>query len=150
MLRRFAVTAAVSLAALSVLPASAQAEPGPAGLPDLSSLLAPRDRLTVSVTGAGGDVDGTYELSCRPAAGSHPNPAEACRQLGEYQVRGADPFAPVSAGTMCTMVYGGPATAHVTGTWGGRRVDTEFRRTDGCEVRRWDALVPVLPAVGRG
>jgi hypothetical protein len=46
---------------------------------------------------------------------------------------------------MCTMLYGGPATAHVTGTWAGRPVDARFDRADGCEIARWDALVPLLP-----
>lgn len=43
------------------------------------------------------------------------------------------------------MIYGGPATAHVTGTWAGRPVDSRFDRADGCQIARWDALVPLLP-----
>jgi hypothetical protein len=43
------------------------------------------------------------------------------------------------------MQYGGPATAHVTGNWAGRPVDTTYDRSDGCEIARWDRLVPVLP-----
>jgi hypothetical protein len=45
-------------------------------------------------------------------------------------------------------VYGGPATARVTGMWQGRGVDASFERTDGCEIARWNALVPALPDLG--
>lgn len=49
---------------------------------------------------------------------------------------------------MCTMQYGGPATARVTGTWAGRPVDATYERGNGCEIARWDAMVPVLPELG--
>jgi hypothetical protein len=34
----------------------------------------------------------------------------------------------------CTQIYGGPETAHVTGTIDGEQVDRRFRRTNGCEI----------------
>jgi hypothetical protein len=37
----------------------------------------------------------------------------------------------------CTELYGGPATAHVTGTFAGDPVDTSFGRANGCEIDRW-------------
>jgi hypothetical protein len=40
----------------------------------------------------------------------------------------------------CTEIYGGPAVAHVRGTFRGRPVDAWFNRSDGCEVGRWNAL----------
>lgn len=89
--------------------------------------------------------DGTYELRCHPDGGSHPDVGKACATLDQRTTWGKDPFAPVAPGTMCTMMYGGPATAHVTGTWAGRPVDARFDRADGCQVARWDALVPLLP-----
>jgi hypothetical protein len=49
-------------------------------------------------------------------------------------------FAPVPAGTMCSMVYGGPEQALVTGTIGGRKVSARFKRTNGCETARWNRL----------
>jgi hypothetical protein len=61
---------------------------------------------------------------------------------------GRDPFAPVPPDSTCTMVYGGPATAHVTGTWAGRPVDATYDRGNGCEIGRWDRMVPLLPKVG--
>lgn len=40
----------------------------------------------------------------------------------------------------CTMIYGGAATATVTGTVDGEQVDAEFSRQDGCAIARWDAV----------
>ncbi|MFF4350565.1 SSI family serine proteinase inhibitor [Streptomyces sp. NPDC001530] len=105
------------------------------------------DRLTVTVHGVGGDADETYELRCHPAGGSHPDAGDACRKLDGSTTWGKDPFAPVPPDALCTMQHGGPATAYVTGTWAGRPVDARFDRTDGCEIARWDALVPVLPGL---
>ncbi|MEU4168066.1 SSI family serine proteinase inhibitor [Streptomyces sp. NPDC026665] len=115
----------------------------PPARPDDSS-----DRLTVTVAGVGGGADGTFELECHPAGGTHPHAAEACDRLDRMTTWGKDTFAPVPRDSMCTMVYGGPATAHVTGTWAGRPVDARYDRSNGCEISRWNALVPVLPGTG--
>ena len=105
--------------------------------------------LTVTVSDPSGAVpSATYELLCAPVGGTHPHAADACDRLGVLDRDGADPFAPVPAGEMCTQIYGGPATAHITGTWRGRAVDAAFDRRNGCETARWQELVPVLPAVG--
>ncbi|WP_439681411.1 SSI family serine proteinase inhibitor [Embleya sp. MST-111070] len=105
------------------------------------------DRLTITVTDAPGGA-GVYTLECHPAGGDHPAPRQACERLDSVTMWGRDPFAPVPHGAMCTMIYGGPAAAHITGVWAGRPVDAAFDRTDGCEIARWDDLVPVLPTVG--
>ncbi|GCD95542.1 SSI family serine proteinase inhibitor [Embleya hyalina] len=105
------------------------------------------DRLTVTVTDAPGGA-GVYPLECHPAGGGHPAPRQACERLDSMTTRGGDPFAPVPRGAMCTMIDGGPATARIIGVWAGRPVDAVFDRTDGCEIARWDGLVPVLPRVG--
>ncbi|MDP1846998.1 MAG: hypothetical protein Q8K79_04320 [Solirubrobacteraceae bacterium] len=34
----------------------------------------------------------------------------------------------------CTQIYGGPETAHITGTIDGAKVDRRFSRTNGCEI----------------
>ncbi|RII11931.1 Subtilisin inhibitor-like protein 4 [Streptomyces sp. YIM 130001] len=150
MLRRLAVTAVASVAALCAAPGLAQAAdaaPLPLGRLDLPPV--EPDRLTVTVAETGGAGDGTYELECGPgvAAGTHPAAEAACEQLDGLAAEDRDPFAPVSADAMCTMQYGGPATARVTGSWQGKPVDAAFERGDGCEIGRWDALVPVLPEV---
>ncbi|MGW4881330.1 SSI family serine proteinase inhibitor [Streptomyces sp. NPDC004262] len=106
------------------------------------------DHLTVTVRHAGAGRDGTYELSCHPGAGSHPDVSAACEALDRNTRWGHDTFAPVAPGTACTMLYGGPATAHVTGTWAGRPVDADYDRSNGCEIGRWNQLVPLLPDLG--
>ncbi|MFI6336243.1 SSI family serine proteinase inhibitor [Streptomyces sp. NPDC050535] len=141
-------------------PVISYAEPavlGPAQRPGLSTspppaLLPPpardedsRDRLTVTVLGTGNGKDGTYELRCHPGGGTHPDVSGACGALDRGAQWGKDPFAPVPQDAMCTMQYGGPATAHVTGTWAGRPVDARFDRGDGCRIARWNALAPLLP-----
>jgi hypothetical protein len=49
-------------------------------------------------------------------------------------------FAPVPPETMCSMVYGGPEQALVTGTLAGRKLYARFKRTNGCETARWNRL----------
>ncbi|GFE23291.1 SSI family serine proteinase inhibitor [Streptomyces nigrescens] len=111
--------------------------------PDLSSV----DHLTLTVRGTGSAAtDGTFELYCHPARGNHPQAKKACKKLDGMTRWGRDPFAPVPQGVNCTMIYGGPATAHVSGTWAGRPVNADFRRTNGCEISRWSTFEPLLPS----
>ncbi|MFD5397737.1 SSI family serine proteinase inhibitor [Streptomyces sp. NPDC127097] len=105
------------------------------------------DHLTVTVRGSGSvREDGTFELYCHPARGTHRHAKKACAKLDGMTRWGRDPFAPVPQGANCTMIYGGPATAHVTGTWAGRPVNADFRRTNGCEISRWSSFEPLLPS----
>lgn len=105
------------------------------------------DHLTLTVRGTGSAAtDGTFELYCHPARGNHPQAKKACKKLDGMTRWGRDPFAPVPQGVNCTMIYGGPATAHVTGTWAGRPVNADFRRTNGCEISRWSTFEPLLPS----
>ncbi|MGW2742831.1 SSI family serine proteinase inhibitor [Streptomyces sp. NPDC001450] len=151
-----AAAASVSFSVLSLVgPAAAPAAAAPAApaaAPALPPPVRPEDRggdhLTVVVEHAGAGRDGTYEVSCHPGAGNHPDVAGACRVLDSNTRWGQDTFAPVASGSSCTMLYGGPATAHVTGTWAGRPVDASYDRGDGCEIGRWDRMVPLLPKLG--
>ncbi|RDG30745.1 hypothetical protein DVH02_33925 [Streptomyces corynorhini] len=109
------------------------------------------DALTVTVADSGvSGADGTFRLTCRPAGGTHQRAGAACDRLQELGGKmvggGEDPFAPVAKDTMCTMLHGGPATARITGSWRGRSVDASFSKANGCEISRWRALEPVLPA----
>ncbi|MFJ2909401.1 SSI family serine proteinase inhibitor [Streptomyces sp. NPDC087228] len=149
MLRRLALTAAASLAALTAAAPAATAAGGsfPLPLPLLSGDDA-RTRLTVTVSGSGDPAaEGVFELECGPTGGSHPAAQPACDRLEELAREGAAPFAPVPRGAMCTQQFGGPATARVTGTWRGRSIDTVFDQSNGCEISRWNNLRPVLPNV---
>jgi hypothetical protein len=152
-LRRLVVGAAASVAAFGALAAVSPAAYAQAG-PSRSGLAGgqgpDRDHLTVTVRNAGGGADGTYELYCSPDGGSHPDPRGACTALERDTRWGKDVFAPAPEGGFCTMQYGGPATARVTGTWAGRPVDATYDRRDGCSIARWDRLVPLLPDMGSG
>ncbi|QWB28332.1 hypothetical protein KJK29_19340 [Streptomyces koelreuteriae] len=148
-LRRLVLGAAASFAALGSLAAvSPAAYAQAAGLGDGKSK--ERDHLTVTVRNAGGGADGTFQLYCGPDGGSHPDPSGACAVLERDTRWGQEAFAPAPKGGFCTMQYGGPATAHVTGTWAGRPVDATYDRRDGCQISRWDRLVPLLPDLGGG
>ncbi|MGW0870887.1 SSI family serine proteinase inhibitor [Streptomyces sp. NPDC002740] len=103
------------------------------------------DHLTVTVRHAGGRADGTFDLYCHPGGGSHPDVGSACRAVDRNTRWGRDAFAPAPDDGVCTMRYGGPATAHVTGRWAGRPVDATYDRSNGCRMERWDRLVPLLP-----
>ncbi|MFE7707143.1 SSI family serine proteinase inhibitor [Streptomyces sp. NPDC057486] len=158
MLRRLALTAVTSFAVLSAAAPAATAATGHLPLPlplPVPALQGDDDarktELTVTVSNSGDRAaDGVYELKCSPAGGSHPVAQHACdrlTKLGEPAGDGKDPFRPVPTGAMCTQQFGGSATARVTGTWHGQRVDAAFDRTDGCEIARWNNLRPVLPNV---
>ncbi|MFE4371082.1 SSI family serine proteinase inhibitor [Streptomyces sp. NPDC056835] len=105
------------------------------------------DEFTVTVADSGlRGADGTYRLKCRPAGGTHQQARAACDRLAQLASERKDPFAPVAKGAQCTMLYGGDATARVTGTWQGRAIDATFNRKNGCEIARWQTLEPVLPS----
>ncbi|MFD7131115.1 SSI family serine proteinase inhibitor [Streptomyces sp. NPDC059894] len=135
----------LTLSAVSVLLGSPAVGPGPSAA---HASPGEGDHLTVTVRGAGRGLDGTFQVYCRPDRGSHPDASGACRAVDRNTRWGKDAFAPVPDGSMCTMLYGGPATARVTGRWAGRSVDATYDRRDGCEIERWDRFVPLLPDVG--
>ena len=65
--------------------------------------------------------------------------------LAEAERFGADIFFPTPGPPkLCTQQYGGPQVAEVTGTFHRRAVHTAFRRTDGCEIARWNAMAALL------
>lgn len=155
MLRRLTLTAVASLAALSAAaPAATAVNPLPLPLPPLPVLQgdwhhAPGEEtsLTVTVSQSGNPAaNGTFELACDPAGGSHPAAQKACDRLAEAVEADEDPFAPTARAAMCTQQAGGPASARIHGTWQGRDVDARFSRANGCEISRWNNLVPVLPS----
>jgi hypothetical protein len=80
-------------------------------------------------------------LRCTPPGGTVAHPVSACRRLAKL---GRTAFAPTPPGTACTMIYGGPQRAIVSGTFEGRRVWTTFRRRDGCEIERWNRAAFLL------
>lgn len=100
-------------------------------------------KLTVRLDpGTGGEVQ-EWTVTCDPVGGTMGNPEAACETLEEISPRDV---APVPRDAHCTMQYGGPQTATVTGHWDGERVNLSFSRQNGCEINRWDTMDPVLPA----
>lgn len=103
----------------------------------------PGDQLEITYDAGDGSDPQTWELTCSPPSGTHPDPEGACADLAA-----ADrPFAEPDPDLMCTEQYGGPQTARVTGTWDGQPVEASFDRVDGCAISRWDSLGRLLPSI---
>jgi hypothetical protein len=103
---------------------------------------AAEDALSITVDRGDGREPEKYTLVCAGEQPStHPDAQAACEHLSGLD----DPFAPIAADVMCTEIYGGPQTAHITGRWQGEPVDLELSRVDGCHISQWDSLGPVLP-----
>jgi Subtilisin inhibitor-like len=94
--------------------------------------------ITVWPQGEGG-ARREWTLRCDPAGGSLPRPAKACARLTPRVL------APLPRDTICTQIYGGPQTARVQGKLDGRKVDARFRRSNGCEIHRWEVAGFLFP-----
>jgi hypothetical protein len=118
----------------------------PSGAPS-----APHTKLTVTVRQSPSAKPQTWTLTCGPTGGTLPRATSACAVLDKSTASHTDPFAPTPKGQMCTMIFGGPQTARVTGTWNGKKVDASFNRRNGCEMKRWTTLSAMLgsPTLGR-
>jgi hypothetical protein len=82
-----------------------------------------------------------------PAAESqHPDAAAACLAL-KTNAAILSP-APRPTDQACTMQYGGPQLATVTGVVDGQPVETNFSLRDGCEIALWNAAKDVLGSAG--
>jgi Subtilisin inhibitor-like len=107
-----------------------------------AAVAASRLSITVWPQGRQAAVVHRYTLACAPARGTVPAPARACTSLRRL---GAAAFAKVPPTTACTDIYGGPEQAHVRGLVAGRRVDAWLKRTNGCEIERWNRVRAVVP-----
>jgi hypothetical protein len=103
-------------------------------------------RLTVALDETGEGRARTFDLTCEPPGGNHPDPAAACEALRAAGGPGA--FRSPRKDVACTEIYGGPETATVTGTVDGATVTMTFSRTDGCQIARWRQLAPLLGTQG--
>ena len=114
---------------------SDEATPSAGGDERLASLT-----VTVDPDGADGpEQPRTLELDC-----AEPTDSPACGAAAG--VSAAD-VRPTAKGTACTMVYGGPEEATIKGTIRGEAIDASFKRTDGCEIARWEKVQPLLAEV---
>lgn len=84
-------------------------------------------------------------VGSRATAGTHPNRKAICALLAKKSIK---IFAPTPTGMACSMIYGGPETARVTGTVGSTKVKAAFNKTDGCQVARWLAALPLFTFPG--
>ena len=74
---------------------------------------------------------------------------DVCIWLSGAEARTAlTPEDPDAEPRACTMIYGGPQTASVTGTLDGEKIDVSFSREDGCQLARFDAAAPLWNGVG--
>jgi Subtilisin inhibitor-like len=108
---------------------------------------AQKTRLTITFypNGIGRPGARQYELSCNPARGTVPHPADACRALA----RTAHPFAAAPARTVCGFIVLGPEEARITGVVRGQRISTVLTLRDTCEIGRWNELRAVVPGYPR-
>ena len=96
-----------------------------------SSAAADTTRLTIKVTGAD-----TTPIVLRCGG------AEPCERAQTDKLAAlAEPDDPATA---CTQQYGGPETAHMTGTLEGKAVDVTVTRSDGCGIADYKALFAAL------
>lgn len=92
-------------------------------------------KITVWPKGKDG-VSSTWTLRCGPPKGTHPNPDAACSALAKHPRA----LKPVPQKMACTQQWDGPQVALVRGTYRGKHLRAWFKRTDGCEIGRWNAL----------
>jgi len=97
--------------------------------------------LTITFDDGYGKVS-TWQLTCDPSGGTHPDPQAACAALAKSAAKA---LPAVAKDRMCTQQLGGEQTAVVTGTWRGSAVDSQLNLRDGCEIARWRALEGLLP-----
>jgi len=122
----------LALAAVAVVMGFGFAWAGPTRSTDLRITVWPKGKESRSLT---------WSLRCNPPRGTLPHRSRACRVLSSLR----DPFRPVPPGSVCTGINGGPAVALVRGTFRGRTVRAWFKRTDGCEIERWNRVRVLFP-----
>ena len=131
----------------------------------LAALLAPAV-LALALAACGDETETPASPSATPpaaAAGGGADITVEVTEAGEPQTftcgDGCDPAAVAKAiaGTKdtmraCTEIYGGPETAHVTGTLDGKAIDVTITRNNGCGIADYEALfeaIGVEPPIAR-
>jgi Subtilisin inhibitor-like len=124
--------------------------PSPSAAPVTSGPGQGNAELAIMVKPSETGTPANYTLVCVdgvPAAESqHPDAAAACLAL-KTDAAILSP-APRPTDRACTMQYGGPQMATVTGVVDGQPVETNFSLRDGCEIATWNAAKDVLGTAG--
>lgn len=106
--------------------------------------------LAIMVKPSGTGTPKNFTLVCLdgvPAAESqHPDAAAACLAVKNNAALLSP--APRPTDQACTMQYGGPQEAAVTGVVDGQPVETVFTLRDGCEIAAWNAAKDILGSTG--
>jgi hypothetical protein len=99
--------------------------------------------LTISVKKDADAKEKSAVLIC-PGKTSHQR--DVCAALDVVAPR---VFQPVPEDRVCTMIWGGPATATIRGTYGEdtELADASFSQANGCEIGRWNQILPILKAL---
>jgi hypothetical protein len=92
-------------------------------------------QITVWPTGHHGPAM-RWTLRCFPTGGTLPGRSSACRKLLWLE----RPFPAVPAGVICLRADSASALARVRGRVRGRRVWATLRRTDRCQIARWQRV----------
>ncbi len=101
-------------------------------------------KLTVVFNDGQGKVS-TWDLTCAPEGGNHPDAHAACEAL---EKNGETALVATAPGKMCTQNIAGPQSAILSGTWRNEPVNSQFNLKDGCEIDRWNSLEGLLPRSG--
>ncbi|MEV6300974.1 SSI family serine proteinase inhibitor [Actinoplanes sp. NPDC051861] len=88
---------------------------------------APASSLSLTYTGAK-----AVKLTCDPAGGGHPQPAQACAALRRAK---ADPGKLKPGDSLCILLYK-PVTARIAGKWRGKAVKWQHTYGNTCEMNR--------------
>lgn len=135
-----ALTFATTTTAVLGIAIGSTASPNPASPQSQRVNSTFRATLTVAVDLTG---SGAYELSTVTCGSTTPeDDANACAALKTKD--GVAALKPVPAGAACTSEWGGQQIATIVGRINGKRVQSTFTMEDGCEMDRWESLLPVL------
>ncbi len=102
--------------------------------------------LTITIRQSADAEPEKYRLECDgdspDPASTLPNAAEACAVVARL---GVDFFTALpEKDRACTQQYGGPQTAVIAGRIEGTEVKARFALSDGCEIARWQEVLPLL------
>jgi hypothetical protein len=92
--------------------------------------------------GSGPQRARAFRLSC--PSGAHRRACHRLRRLGAWV------FAPTPPRHACAMRYAGRQIGRIHGLVDGRLVDAHFSRRNGCEIRRYAQVAPILKLAAAG